>query len=39
MDLHCAFLLIDTDGDDYISASELRDFLANQGFYASDREL
>jgi hypothetical protein len=39
MDFHCAFLLIDTDRDDYISPAELRDFLANQGFYASDREL
>jgi len=26
MDFHCAFLLIDTDRDDYISPAELRDF-------------
>lgn len=29
MDLHCAFMFIDTDRDDFISPPELRDFFAN----------
>lgn len=33
------FSLIDSDGDDYIRSVELRDFFAQAGFYASDREL
>lgn len=38
-DSHAAFCLIDTDRDDFVRMKELRDFFANQGFYASDREL
>lgn len=38
-DAHAIFSLIDSDGDDYIRSGELRDFFAQSGFYASDREL
>ena len=34
-----AFAFIDNDRDDFIRAVELREFLASNGFYATDREL
>jgi len=39
LNLKNAFNFIDTDGDDFIRCKELRDFLASNGFYATDREL
>jgi Ca2+-binding EF-hand superfamily protein len=34
-----AFEYIDRDGDGFIRACELRDMLADNGFYATEREL
>ena len=37
--LRKAFQLIDTDHDDFVRSAEIRDYLAANGFYATDREL
>ena len=34
-----AFELIDRDADGFVRGCELRDFLADNGFYATEREL
>ena len=37
--MSAAFDLIDSDRDEVIRSAELRDFFANNGFYATEREL
>lgn len=37
--MRAAFSLIDRDADGFIRNCELRDFLADHGFYATEREL
>jgi Ca2+-binding EF-hand superfamily protein len=39
LDTRAAFNMIDKDRDDFIRSWELRDFLADSGFYATEREL
>ena len=33
------FAYMDTDGDGYLEMNDFREFLANNGFYATEREL
>ena len=39
LDTRAAFNMIDKDRDEFIRSWELRDFLAESGFYATEREL
>ena len=39
INLRRVFGHLDTDRDDFVRKQELRDFLANNGFYATEREL
>jgi Ca2+-binding EF-hand superfamily protein len=39
LDFRAAFRCIDKDGDEFVRSWELRDFLADSGFYATEREL
>lgn len=39
LDLKRVFTNLDQDNDDFVRKQELRDFLANNGFYATEREL
>jgi len=39
LDFRNAFRFIDKDADEFVRSWELRDFLADSGFYATEREL
>lgn len=39
LDFRAAFRFIDKDADEFLRSWELRDFLADSGFYATEREL
>jgi len=39
LDFRAAFRFIDKDADEFVRTWELRDFLADSGFYATEREL